>query len=63
MPTIEAKITIEKDNIRIQLEVMAFQAEVITENIKLEIAVISEKKLTESIATLLYFFPKILMMN
>ena len=63
MPTIEAKITIEKDNIRIQLEVMAFQAEVITENIKLEIAVISEKKLTESIANLLYFFPKILMMN
>ncbi len=63
MPTIEAKITIEKDNIRIQLDVMAFQAEVITENIKLEIAVISEKKLTESIAILLYFFPKILMMN
>lgn len=63
MLTIEAKITIEKDNIRIQLDVMAFQAEVITENIKLEIAVISEKKLTESIAILLYFFPKILMMN
>lgn len=63
MPTIEAKITIEKDNIRIQLDVMAFQAEVITENIKLEIAVISEKKLTESIAILLYFLPKILMMN
>lgn len=63
MPTIEAKITIEKDNIRIQLDVMAFQAEVITENIKLEIAVISEKKLTESIAILLYFFPRILIIN
>lgn len=31
MPTIEAKITIEKDNIRIQFEVIASQAEEITE--------------------------------